>query len=99
MVPGSVWGSGFQALRLGPIGATEHDRTFDIPMHAGDGPYPTVVSCYGGPHVQFVANSWGMTVDLRAQALRSKGFLVLKVDNRGSNRRLDDTVECVLCVE
>jgi len=57
------------------------------PAKYGDGPYPTVVSCYGGPHVQFVANSWGMTADLRAQALRSKGFLVLKVDNRGSNRR------------
>lgn len=57
------------------------------PAKYGDGPYPTVVSCYGGPHVQFVANTWGMTADLRAQALRSKGFLVLKVDNRGSNRR------------
>merc|ERR1712079_595631 len=28
-----------------------------------------------------------MTVDLRAQAMRSRGCLVLKVDNRGSNRR------------
>merc|ERR1711972_100631 len=28
-----------------------------------------------------------MTVDLRAQSFRSRGFLVLKVDNRGSNRR------------
>lgn len=53
----------------------------------GPGPYPTVVSCYGGPHVQFVQNSWVMTSDMRAQALRSRGFLVLKVDNRGSNRR------------
>lgn len=53
----------------------------------GPGPYPTVVSCYGGPHVQFVQNSWSMTADLRAQSLRSRGFLVLKVDNRGSMRR------------
>eukprot|EP00931_Biecheleriopsis_adriatica_P008359 TRINITY_DN109561_c0_g1_i1.p1 TRINITY_DN109561_c0_g1~~TRINITY_DN109561_c0_g1_i1.p1 ORF type:complete len:857 (+),score=180.08 TRINITY_DN109561_c0_g1_i1:43-2613(+) len=53
----------------------------------GPGPYPTVVSCYGGPHVQFASNSWAMTVDLRAQAMRSKGYLVIKVDNRGSNRR------------
>jgi dipeptidyl-peptidase-4 len=57
------------------------------PQVYGPGPYPTVVSCYGGPHVQFVANSWQMIVDLRAQALRSRGFLVLKVDNRGSFRR------------
>ena len=40
--------------------------------------------------MQFVANSWGMTADLRAQAMRSKGFLVLKVDNRGSNRSSDE---------
>jgi len=57
------------------------------PAIYGPGPYPTVVSCYGGPHVQFVANAWGMTVDLRAQSLRSRGCLVLKVDNRGSLRR------------
>lgn len=57
------------------------------PAKYGPGPYPTVVSCYGGPHVQFVSDSWGMTVDLRAQAMRGRGYLVLKVDNRGSNRR------------
>jgi len=57
------------------------------PAKFGPGPYPTVVSCYGGPHVQFVSNSWSMTVDLRAQAMRSRGCLVLKVDNRGSQRR------------
>jgi len=54
----------------------------------GPGPYPTVVSCYGGPNVQFVQNAWAfMTADLRAQFLRSQGFLVAKVDNRGSARR------------
>lgn len=53
----------------------------------GLGPYPTVVSCYGGPHVQFVQNSWSMRVDLRAQQLVNRGFLVVKTDNRGSNRR------------
>ena len=48
--------------------------------------------------MQFVANTWGMTADLRAQALRSKGFLVLKVDNRGSNRSLDSKQQqCVKC--
>lgn len=58
----------------------------DPELH-GPPPYPTVVSCYGGPHVQFVQNSWSMTSDLRAQAFRNRGFLVLKIDNRGSNRR------------
>ncbi len=50
-------------------------------------PYPTIVSVYGGPHAQRVVNSWGTTVDMHAQALRSRGYLVVKIDNRGSYRR------------
>ncbi len=53
----------------------------------GTGPYPTVVSVYGGPHVQMVANRWRLTSDIRAQRLRQNGFLVIKCDNRGSYRR------------
>ena len=54
----------------------------------GKGPWPLVVATYGGPHVQYVANTWGMmTADMRSQFLRANGFAVLKVDNRGSNRR------------
>ncbi|KAF1774879.1 Alpha/Beta hydrolase fold [Phytophthora cactorum] len=53
----------------------------------GDGPYPTIVSVYGGPHVQRVAHMWAMTVDMRAQRFRDMGYAVLKVDNRGSFRR------------
>ncbi|MDE0745226.1 MAG: S9 family peptidase, partial [SAR202 cluster bacterium] len=50
-------------------------------------PYPTVLSVYGGPHVQLVTNSWIMTASLRAQYLRNKGYLVVVVDSRGSSRR------------
>jgi dipeptidyl-peptidase-4 len=53
----------------------------------GEGPYPAVVSLYGGPHAQMVTDSYGMTVDLRAQRLRAQGYAVIKVDNRGSARR------------
>jgi len=49
--------------------------------------YPALVEVYGGPHVQLVANSWGLTVDLRAQYLASQGFVVFALDNRGSARR------------
>lgn len=38
-----------------------------------------MVVCYGGPHVQFVPDSWALTADLRAQFLREQGFFVLKV--------------------
>jgi dipeptidyl-peptidase-4 len=49
--------------------------------------YPLVVSVYGGPHAQMVANQWALTVDMRAQYLVQRGFVVLKVDNRGSANR------------
>jgi dipeptidyl-peptidase-4 len=50
-------------------------------------PAPVLVAVYGGPHLQTVTDSWGLTVDLRAQLLAAHGFVVLKVDNRGSDRR------------
>ena len=53
----------------------------------GRGPFPTVVEVYGGPHLQNVTKSWGCTADLRAHHLRLSGYLVLKLDNRGSARR------------
>ncbi len=53
----------------------------------GAGPWPLIVSVYGGPHAQRVKNGWDVTVDLRAQALRRRGYLVLVVDNRGAARR------------
>ncbi len=49
--------------------------------------YPLIVSVYGGPHAQMVTNNWGMTIDLRAHYLAQQGFVVLKVDNRGSAKR------------
>jgi dipeptidyl-peptidase-4 len=48
---------------------------------------PVVVEVYGGPGPQMVNDSWLQTVDLRAQWLAQHGFVVLKVDNRGSARR------------
>jgi len=48
---------------------------------------PLVIMLYGGPHVQYVADSWAMTADLAAQGLTERGFAVWKMDNRGSARR------------
>jgi dipeptidyl-peptidase-4 len=45
------------------------------------------VQVYGGPHVQTALDSWLCTVELRAQYLAKEGFLVMRVDNRGSARR------------
>jgi dipeptidyl-peptidase-4 len=57
------------------------------PAIFGPGPYPTLVSVYGGPHSQRVSQNWGMTTNLREQFLRQNGYLTLRVDNRGSPRR------------
>jgi dipeptidyl-peptidase-4 len=54
---------------------------------AASGKAPVIVSVYGGPGPQMVNDSWAETVDLRAQLLAQHGFVVLKVDNRGSARR------------
>jgi len=61
----------------------------DFPPPEGQrgGRAPVIVSVYGGPGAQMVNDSWVQTVDLRAQMLAREGFVVLKVDNRGSARR------------
>ena len=58
------------------------------PRHLAPGAQaPVIVSAYGGLGVQRVVNGWGMTADLRPQALTERGFLVFMLDNRGSARR------------
>ncbi|MBA4180415.1 MAG: S9 family peptidase [Anaerolinea sp.] len=49
--------------------------------------YPAIVSVYGGPHVQRIADEWPLTMDLRAQYLAQEGFVVFKLDNRGGANR------------
>jgi dipeptidyl-peptidase-4 len=64
-----------------------HGMIYRPPLTYGPGPFPTIVCVYGGPHVQQVIRSWSATVDMRAQYLSSLGYLLCKVDNRGSARR------------
>ncbi len=68
-------------------GVTLYGAIYHPPASVGAGPFPTIVSTYGGPHAQLVRNSWGLRVDMRAQYLASLGFLVFKLDNQGSARR------------
>ena len=53
----------------------------------GPGPYPTVIYVYGGPSAQMVNDHWSMTCSMRAQSLRSRGYLVFALDNHGSKGR------------
>jgi dipeptidyl-peptidase-4 len=68
-------------------GDTLYGALYRPPARFGAGPFPTIVSVYGGPHVQLVEDSWRTTVAMRAQHLRSLGFLVFVLDNRGSAGR------------
>ena len=45
--------------------------------------YPVIVDVYGGPHVQTVQKQWDAR-RLYAQLLAQNGFLVWRLDNRGS---------------
>ncbi|WP_317204415.1 alpha/beta fold hydrolase [Janthinobacterium sp.] len=46
--------------------------------------YPVFLSTYGGPHAQHVARRWGNYFD---QYMAQQGYLVFRLDNRGSARR------------
>ncbi|MDA8193678.1 MAG: DPP IV N-terminal domain-containing protein [Thermaerobacter sp.] len=49
--------------------------------------WPLVVAVYGGPRAQRVFRGWGVTADLAAQFLVQQGYLVFKLDGRGSYGR------------
>lgn len=68
-------------------GDTLYGAIYRPPSSFGSGPYPTIVSVYGGPGPQMVQNAWALTADMDMQYLRSLGFLIFKLDNRGSARR------------
>ncbi|WP_373991027.1 alpha/beta fold hydrolase [Duganella sp. BuS-21] len=46
--------------------------------------YPVYLSTYGGPHAQHVSRKWGNFFD---QYMAQQGFVVWRLDNRGSYRR------------
>ena len=81
------------ALALDPPELTTVQTRDGVTLHAavyrpeGDGPFPTVLSVYGGPAVQRILDNWAVTVSMRAQYLRSLGFLVVAADNRGGSGR------------
>ncbi len=83
---------GLRAPRLFQVTAADGATALDAALYLPDGErppagWPLVVSVYGGPHAQRVANEWSLTVDLRAQYLAQRGVAVLKVDNRGAAGR------------
>jgi len=68
-------------------GTTLHGALFKPRDMAPGRRYPALVRVYGGPTAQTVKNSWELTQDLRAQRLAENGYVVFRLDNRGSPRR------------
>ncbi len=75
---------GLSAPQLRTLTAADGETLYGaLYRPSGDGPHPLLAAVYGGPHAQTVVDAWGLSVDLRAQYLAQRGFLVLKLDNRG----------------
>jgi dipeptidyl-peptidase-4 len=49
--------------------------------------YPVIVSIYGGPESQGVRKGWGGTGYLFQQMMTQHGFIIFKIDNRGTAAR------------
>ena len=80
---------GLEPPELTTVVADDGSTTLHVALYRpeGEGPFPTVVSVYGGPHAQRITDSWLPTVRMRDQYLRELGYLVVAVDNRGSAGR------------
>ncbi|GIX17310.1 MAG: peptidase S9 [Rhodothalassiaceae bacterium] len=75
--------------RFGTITAADGKTTlhYELRLPPGFDPgrrYPAIVSVYGGPGAQRVLNAWSIGFD---EILARRGFVVMKLDNRGSTHR------------
>lgn len=52
-----------------------------------DKKYPAIIYVYSGPHSQLVTNSWQANAQLWLYYMAQKGYVVLSVDNRGTQNR------------
>jgi len=49
--------------------------------------YPVLIDVYGGPQLQNVQNAWGGRNILWLEMMAQKGFIIFRLDNRGSFNR------------
>jgi dipeptidyl-peptidase-4 len=68
----------------GPDGSDLHYALWTPPGFDPSKKYPVIVSVYGGPHSQQVKKTWG---SLNDQLLLEQGFVLFRLDNRGSSNR------------
>lgn len=59
-----------------------------LPPHLAEGQkHPVLLYVYGGPHVQLVTDQWLGGAPLWLQALAAEGYVVCRLDNRGTPNR------------
>ncbi len=68
----------------GEDGAPLHYQVLTPSGCSADAPCPAILSVYGGPHAQTVTRGWTRLTD---QMLVHNGFVVFRLDNRGSANR------------
>ncbi|MBL9079520.1 MAG: DPP IV N-terminal domain-containing protein [Planctomycetes bacterium] len=56
---------------------------------------PVLLYVYGGPHVQLVTDAWLGGAPLWLQALAAEGYVVCRLDNRGTPHRGIDFEQCL----
>ncbi len=66
-----------------PDGAKLYARMVKPPDFDPNKKYPVIVKVYGGPEVQMVTDSWGVT-SLEDQLFAEHGYVLWILDNRGS---------------
>lgn len=68
---------------------TVHGEIFLPPgySHHRRSGYPTILSVYGGPHVQLISNEYRALRNSRCSFYAKMGFIVVQMDCRGSARR------------
>lgn len=72
-----------------PNGTKLYGRMIRPPNFNPETKYPVIVDVYGGPGIQLVRNAWGVD-DWLDQRLAMEGFVIWKMDNRGSFGRGHD---------
>ena len=86
--PFSRYATRLRTPEYGVIQASDgQDLHFAISTPPGFDPsrkYPAVVLVYGGPHTQTIKKQWGALSD---QLLLEAGYVVFRLDNRGSSNR------------
>ncbi len=71
----------------GSAGLTYHASLLKPPHFDPEEKYPVLIYVYGGPHAQVVKRSFGRKRELWHQMMANKGFIVFRMDNRGSHGR------------